>query len=312
MDLERQTQFCDIPWARERSSGPFLDPAQPVTHGVGMTTQSFSGDANRAVSFLPHPKRFEQDLALLVGKVAKRGQSSAGRFDHHLWGGERGGGQDASVEHRDMGIGSGRPRSVTLAKCKACGVSRRSLNRALTRRGRPPSETPKRQHCRVAARMRRAQSRPANRATAATPNTRRDCATSIRGRQRLGAPERTSAAMTTKGPSFGSRRWPATSHKLQSSKTRPSSSASIKNERRDASSSICRFCSSRYPATTAVPISSAKPLMRASVSAGIGPGSTELTVAKPHTRPSTMTGTPTAARTPTARTNAATRPAVFS
>src|ERR1700733_15602275 len=68
-----------------------------------MTTQSFSGGADRGLSFLPHLKRFEQNLALLVRQVAKTCQRDASRFDHHLRGGERGGSQDRSVEYRDCG-----------------------------------------------------------------------------------------------------------------------------------------------------------------------------------------------------------------
>src|ERR1700755_642671 len=67
MDLERQTQFCDIPWARKRAPGPLLDAAQPVTHGVGVTAKSFSGGPHRGVDLLPDPERLVQDFALLVG-----------------------------------------------------------------------------------------------------------------------------------------------------------------------------------------------------------------------------------------------------
>src|SRR4051812_36111382 len=84
LHLKRQTQFRDIPWARKGSAGPFLDSAQPVTHGVGMTTKAFSGHAHRGVGLLPCPKGFEEGFALLVGKVGERVQRSADRLGHQI------------------------------------------------------------------------------------------------------------------------------------------------------------------------------------------------------------------------------------
>lgn len=47
-----------------------------MTHGVGMAIQPVSHRAHRGIAFLPHPKRFEQELALLVGKIAETVQIS--------------------------------------------------------------------------------------------------------------------------------------------------------------------------------------------------------------------------------------------
>jgi hypothetical protein len=94
--------------------------------------QSRSSEATRGVDLLPHPIRLEDDLALVVGKVAKASQNSPRRSDHHLRSRQCGNRNDGAVEHRDGKVGPGRPSSVLLAKCKACGVSRRLLNRALT------------------------------------------------------------------------------------------------------------------------------------------------------------------------------------
>ena len=94
---------------------------QSVTHRVGVTTKSFSGVACRGVGLLPHPKRLEQDFALLVGKVGETGQNDAGRLDHRLWCSERGGGQDGAVEHPDMGIGVGPTQQHHLGKVQSLG-----------------------------------------------------------------------------------------------------------------------------------------------------------------------------------------------
>jgi hypothetical protein len=54
--------------------GAFLDPAQSVAHGVGVAVQSVSDGAHRS-GVRPHPNRFEECLALLVGKIAETVQS---------------------------------------------------------------------------------------------------------------------------------------------------------------------------------------------------------------------------------------------
>src|SRR5271166_7025167 len=105
MYLERQTQFGDIPWPREGSAGVFLDSAQSVADRVRVAKQYLSRTVHRRISVLPYPKRFEQCLALLVGKVGEMVQSSADRLDHRLWGADCRGGQDGAVEHRDRGCG---------------------------------------------------------------------------------------------------------------------------------------------------------------------------------------------------------------
>src|SRR5271155_1783301 len=69
--FERQTQFGDIPWPREGSAGTFLDSTQPVADGVRVAKKSLSRTAQRRIVVLPHPKRFEKHLPVLVGKVAK-------------------------------------------------------------------------------------------------------------------------------------------------------------------------------------------------------------------------------------------------
>jgi hypothetical protein len=101
VNLESQAQFGDIPWPREGSAGVFLDPAQPVADGVRVANEYLSRTAHRRIVVLPHPKRFEKHIPVLVGKLAKTVQRSADRFDHRLRGADGSGGQDGAVEHRD-------------------------------------------------------------------------------------------------------------------------------------------------------------------------------------------------------------------
>ena len=84
MYLERQTQFGDIPRPREGSAGVFLDSAQAVADGVRVANKYLRSTAHRRIVVLPHPKRFEKHLPLLVGKITKTVQRSADRFDHRL------------------------------------------------------------------------------------------------------------------------------------------------------------------------------------------------------------------------------------
>ena len=51
-----------------------LDPAQSMTHGVGMADKYLGGAPDGCVAVLPHPKRLEQHLALGVGEVIKADQ----------------------------------------------------------------------------------------------------------------------------------------------------------------------------------------------------------------------------------------------
>src|SRR5882757_3653941 len=84
MYLESQTQFGDILRPREGSAGTFLDSTQPVADRVRVTNKRLSRTAHRRISVAPRPKRFEQQLPLLVGKGAEAVQRSADRSDHHL------------------------------------------------------------------------------------------------------------------------------------------------------------------------------------------------------------------------------------
>ena len=86
----------------------FLDSAQSVADRIRVANKHLSCAAHRRIVVLPHPKRFEKRLPVLVGKVAKTVQRSAGRFDHHLRRAHGSGGQDGAVEHRDRGCGIGR------------------------------------------------------------------------------------------------------------------------------------------------------------------------------------------------------------
>src|ERR1700756_876858 len=117
MNLEGQTQFGDIAWAGERPASIFLDSA--VAHGVGVTSESFSDGVHRGVVFLPDPKRVEEYPPLLVGKFTETVQRGADRFDHHLWGADRGGGEDGTVEHRDLGraVGPAPQRHLRTVQC---------------------------------------------------------------------------------------------------------------------------------------------------------------------------------------------------
>ena len=101
MYLESQTQFGDVPRPRQGSARTFLDPTQPVAERVRVANKHLSRSAHRRISVLPHPKRFEQHLALLVGKVTKTVQRNADRLDHHIWGAYGSGGQDGAIEHSD-------------------------------------------------------------------------------------------------------------------------------------------------------------------------------------------------------------------
>ena len=101
MYLESQTQFGDIPRPLKGSAGMFLDPPQPVANRVRMANKYLSCAAHRRVVVLPHPKRIEQHLPVLVGKIAKTVQRSADRFDHRLRRADSSGGQDGAIEHRD-------------------------------------------------------------------------------------------------------------------------------------------------------------------------------------------------------------------
>ena len=47
MHLEGQTEFGDIPWTREGSTGMSLDSAQSLAHRIGMTDKHFGGAAHR-------------------------------------------------------------------------------------------------------------------------------------------------------------------------------------------------------------------------------------------------------------------------
>src|ERR1700750_1341770 len=107
--FESQTQFGDIPGPREGSAAGFLDWAQAVAPGVRVAVKDLSRTAHRRIVVLPHPKRFEQQLPVVVGKVAKTSQRSTGRSDHRLRRAHGSGGQDGAVEHSDRGGGVGRP-----------------------------------------------------------------------------------------------------------------------------------------------------------------------------------------------------------
>src|ERR1700754_84231 len=106
--FESQTQFGDIPGPREGSAAVFLDSAQAVAHGVRVASKYRSRSAHRRIVVLPHPKRFEQQPPVVVGKVAKTIQRSADRLDHRRRRAHGSGGQDGAVEHRDRGGGVGR------------------------------------------------------------------------------------------------------------------------------------------------------------------------------------------------------------
>ena len=147
------------------------------------------------------------------GRSAKTVQRSADRFDHRLRRADRSGGQDGAVEHRDRGCGIG--RAPQHHPCDMQG----SWRIAQILEGRTDAH-PHRRHprhqaqqpCRVFGRTRRARSRPANQAAAATPKRCRGCAASTRSRAAAHRPRLgTWAAMTTNGPLIGSRSWPATS-----------------------------------------------------------------------------------------------------
>src|SRR6478752_9166702 len=77
--LERHTQFGDILRPLKGSAGVFLDSAQPVAHGVRVANEYLSRAAHRRIVVLPHPKRFEKHLPVLVGKIAKTVQRGADR-----------------------------------------------------------------------------------------------------------------------------------------------------------------------------------------------------------------------------------------
>ena len=66
MHLERQTEFGDITWPRKGPAGVLLDAAESVSHGVGMNNKLLRRDAHGGVGVLPHPKRVEEDLTVLV------------------------------------------------------------------------------------------------------------------------------------------------------------------------------------------------------------------------------------------------------
>ena len=101
MYLESQTQFGDIPWPRQRSAGVFLNPAQSMAHRVGMADKHFGGATHRCVVVLPRVERFEQHLALVVGKIAKPAQRTPDRFHHHLGSDDCSSAKNRAVEHRD-------------------------------------------------------------------------------------------------------------------------------------------------------------------------------------------------------------------
>ena len=132
MYLENQTQFGDIPRPREGSAGMFLDSAQPVADGVGVADKYFSRTAHRPIIVLPHPKRFEQHLPVLVGKIAKTVQRNGDRLIITS------GALTAAVARIEPSntatddVESVGPRNITLATCRARGVSRRSSKAALT------------------------------------------------------------------------------------------------------------------------------------------------------------------------------------
>src|SRR4051812_7959835 len=100
-----------------------------MANGVGVAKEYFSGSTHRYIVFLPHPERFEQDLPLVIGKVVKAVQRCADPFDHHLWGGDRGGGQHRSRRTPRLSTGV-RPGSASSplqsAKPVAFHADRRS------------------------------------------------------------------------------------------------------------------------------------------------------------------------------------------
>jgi hypothetical protein len=158
---------------------------------------------------------------------------------------------------------SGRPRSITWRNA-AHGASPRSSKRALTdaihRQLTHQSEDLVKMALRIDMHNADLQTRlqPPCRIHAS------GCAASIRLRQRPALIAGTSAAMTTNGPSAGSRRQLATSHKLSDRGLAPGatnqSETDVAMPRPGAP-----FCSSRYPATTAVDWGSANRLIRLGV-----------------------------------------------
>src|ERR1700752_5417124 len=84
MYLESQTQFGDILRPRKASAGVFLDSTQSVADRVRVADKRFSCTAHGPIVVLPHPKRGNKHLPVLIGKVAKTVQRSAGGLDHHL------------------------------------------------------------------------------------------------------------------------------------------------------------------------------------------------------------------------------------
>ena len=116
MYLERQTQFGDIPWPREGSAGVFLDSAQAVTHGVRVAMKDLSRTAHRCIVVLPDPKRFEQQLPVVVGKVGKTSQCSADRFDHRLRRGRTDDQGKTGVRPRRYGSSRSRPSRRLLRR----------------------------------------------------------------------------------------------------------------------------------------------------------------------------------------------------
>src|ERR1700747_1910619 len=107
MYLESQTQFGDILRPREGSAGTFLDSTQPVADRVRVASKRLSRTPHRRIRVPPCPKRFEQQIPLLVGKVAEAVQRSADRLDHRLRRTHGSGGQDGAVENRARGGGIG-------------------------------------------------------------------------------------------------------------------------------------------------------------------------------------------------------------
>ena len=72
-----------------------------MADGVRVANKYLSCAAHGRSVVLPHPKRFEQNLALVVGEDVKAVQRVSDRFHHHPGGTAGRGGQNRTVEHRD-------------------------------------------------------------------------------------------------------------------------------------------------------------------------------------------------------------------
>ena len=132
MYLERQAQFGDIPRPREGSAGVFLDSAQPVADGVGVGNK-YLGVPRTEASLSCHARNVSNSIS----------RSSSGRSPKPSNAAPTvliitSGALTAAVARMEPSntatedVESVGPRNITLATCRARGVSRRSPKAALT------------------------------------------------------------------------------------------------------------------------------------------------------------------------------------